>query len=297
MAFLQFPTASSLLQRLDSEYFLKKDLRLWMLRLDLLHPLVSGNKWLKLSGWLPSGFNKGIITPGGPWSNHVHAAAAYCHLAGMPFKAIINARVNMRTAMLDDVHAWGGEIIFANRTEFANHDKWQQMADGQDMLWIPTGGDGPSGVAGVKKYFDDLAGEQFDEIWCSAGTGTTVTGIACSGILAPSLVACIPGFTDPQLEQELTTLEKVTQRSIPVRKLPSDSFSKLSEEAVGSMNWWWQETGIPTDRIYTGKMIALFRQQLERQGSYHGKKVLLVHTGGLQGNRSLPDGVVKFRGE
>jgi 1-aminocyclopropane-1-carboxylate deaminase len=171
------------------------------------------------------------------------------------------------------------------------------MATAQDMLWMPTGGDGPAGVAGVKKYFDELAGEQFDEIWCAAGTGTTIAGIARSGIKAPSLVACIPGFTDPQLEQELTTLGKDTQRSIQVKKLPNDSFNKISAEAIDSMNWWWHETGIPTDRIYTGKMIALFRQQVQSLPSHHGKKVLLVHTGGLQGNRSLPGGLVKFMGE
>jgi len=297
MAFLQFPAPSSLLQPLKSEYFLKKELELWMLRLDLLHPLVSGNKWLKLSGWLQKSFDKGIITQGGPWSNHVHAAAAYCHLAGMPFKAIINARENMRTATLDDVHAWGGEIIFANRTAFANREKWQEMAATHGMLWIPTGGDGQAGVSGVKQYFDKLAAEQFDEIWCAVGTGTTVAGIACSGIQAPSLVACIPGFTDPQLEQELARLEKDTQRSIQIRKLPNDSFNKISGEVIDSMNWWWDETGIPTDRIYTAKMITLFRQHVQSLPSHHGRKLLLVHTGGLQGNRSLPAGIVKFMGE
>lgn len=297
MAFLPFPSPASLLQPLKSEYFLKKELEVWMLRLDLLHPLISGNKWLKLSGWLPKGFEAGIITQGGPWSNHVHASAAYCHLAGMPFKAIINAKENMRTAMLDDVQAWGGEIIFANRSEFANRNKWQQMSAALEMLWIPMGGDGQAGIAGVRKYFDELEGEHFDEIWCAAGTGTTLAGIAYSGIKAPSFVACIPGFTDLQLEQELTTLGKNTNRSIEVMKLPNDSFSKLSEEVINNMNWWWQETGIPTDRIYTGKMITLFLQQVQSLPSNHRKKILLVHTGGLQGNRSLPDGLVKFMGD
>jgi 1-aminocyclopropane-1-carboxylate deaminase len=198
--------------------------------------------------------------------------------------------------MLEDVQAWGGEIVYANRAAFADTESWERIAMGQQMLFIPMGGDGAPGIEGVKAYFDQLAGEYFDDVWCAAGTGTTIAGIARSSIKALKLVACIPGLKDPQLEQELMTLESTFNRKIILKSLPGDRFNQLSEEVIDGMNKWWQMTGIPTDRIYTGKMITLFLNHLQDTQHEPPKKVLLVHTGGLQGNRSLPPGVVKFVG-
>ncbi|RMH44263.1 MAG: 1-aminocyclopropane-1-carboxylate deaminase/D-cysteine desulfhydrase, partial [Gammaproteobacteria bacterium] len=48
---------------------------------DLIHPIVSGNKWRKLYGLthqLPEGAK--VFTMGGPWSNHAHAVAYVANL-------------------------------------------------------------------------------------------------------------------------------------------------------------------------------------------------------------------------
>ncbi|HXB92200.1 MAG TPA: hypothetical protein VNU72_07920, partial [Puia sp.] len=47
-----------------------------VLRLDLLHPVVSGNKWFKLHRHLDAAApGAPIITFGGAWSNHLVATA------------------------------------------------------------------------------------------------------------------------------------------------------------------------------------------------------------------------------
>ena len=52
----------------------KAEIELWIKRDDLIHPLISGNKWRKLSGVLRGDkhFNS-VHTFGGPYSNHLVA--------------------------------------------------------------------------------------------------------------------------------------------------------------------------------------------------------------------------------
>lgn len=61
------------------------------------------------------------------------------------------------------------------------------------------------------------------------------------------------------------------------------------------MNDFFHETGIPTDFVYTAK---LFRAALDllKKGTIHPlEKILVVHSGGLQGNRSLPKNSLVFQ--
>ncbi|MCZ8285481.1 MAG: 1-aminocyclopropane-1-carboxylate deaminase/D-cysteine desulfhydrase, partial [Bacteroidia bacterium] len=64
-----------------------------MLRLDLLDPEISGNKWFKLKYNLRKARElnkKTILTFGGAFSNHIAATAAACHRLG--FQSIVIIR-------------------------------------------------------------------------------------------------------------------------------------------------------------------------------------------------------------
>ena len=63
-----------------------------VLRLDLVHPLVSGNKWYKLKYNLADCLRSGVrtvISFGGAWSNHLHALAAICQVVGIACIGVI----------------------------------------------------------------------------------------------------------------------------------------------------------------------------------------------------------------
>src|SRR5687768_14000076 len=52
-----------------------------VLRLDKIHPEISGNKWFKLVPWIEQVYHQqkeGIVTFGGAYSNHLLAVAACC---------------------------------------------------------------------------------------------------------------------------------------------------------------------------------------------------------------------------
>ncbi len=57
----------------------EKGINVSVLRLDKIHPVISGNKWFKLQHYLKAAKNEGkkkIVTFGGAWSNHIIATAA-----------------------------------------------------------------------------------------------------------------------------------------------------------------------------------------------------------------------------
>src|SRR6266498_2589594 len=69
-----------------------KNVRVDVLRLDKIHPVISGNKWFKLKYHLDNfnaGNYKGIVTFGGAWSNHIVATACTCYLQNIKCIGII----------------------------------------------------------------------------------------------------------------------------------------------------------------------------------------------------------------
>jgi len=53
------------------------------------------------------------------------------------------------------------------------------------------------------------------------------------------------------------------------------------------MNDFFNTHHIPTDFVYTGKLVHAFYRMMEGGAFARDSKVLLIHSGGLQGNRSL----------
>src|SRR5258705_11431420 len=72
--------------------FIEKNVEVSVLRLDKIHPLISGNKWFKLRYYLEEAKQQKkntIITFGGAWSNHIAATAAACKICGLNSIGII----------------------------------------------------------------------------------------------------------------------------------------------------------------------------------------------------------------
>ena len=59
----------------------QKNIEASVLRLDLIDPVISGNKWFKLKEYVQQAINEDkttILTFGGAYSNHILATAAFC---------------------------------------------------------------------------------------------------------------------------------------------------------------------------------------------------------------------------
>jgi 1-aminocyclopropane-1-carboxylate deaminase/D-cysteine desulfhydrase-like pyridoxal-dependent ACC family enzyme len=294
------PSKNSLLQTLQHPAFEKHQLSVSVLRTDRIHPVISGNKWMKLQRWIRKAKSMGvagIISKGGPWSNHLHAAAYAGWLEGIPLKAIVKAKQGFTSDTIKDILQWNGRIIYTDHQQYNDEQYWENMAFVEDALYIPMGGEGPEGVGGVTDFFNRLSLDDYDYMICPIGTGTTLSGIAASMVNYQSLIGFDPGIHDKSYQALISDLEQ---------QFPSKRFNIISDSSLKKfgqypgflpekMNKWWHQWELPTDIIYTAKMISCF-EHLVTDGFFEtGSRILLIHTGGLQGNRSLPGGLLTFK--
>lgn len=286
----------------------------WVRRLDQISGPAPGNKTWKLhlhwekAAQTPS---RTLLTFGGPWSNHLHAAAAAGSAFGIRTIGIVRGErpvdTNLLTPTLRDCEAQGMELFFISRAEYneKNTEFFKAWLRGQfDNPWIvPEGGADAWGVSGCQSLIEpsDL-NNPWDAVLVAAGTGTTAAGLAIALRGSSPLVVghALRGFHPKQSIETLLNqtlydgawTSDLTREMIFWNDIHEGGFAKRSPELLDCMEHWEKETGIELDAVYTGKLVLEMQRQLQKtlldrpKFLRPGSRVLLIHTGGLQGNRS-----------
>ena len=145
---------------------------------------------------------------------------------------------------------------------------------------IPEGGTEPLGVKGCSEILNskDL---EFDIICSSLGSGGTVAGL----INASSNDQKILGFNaliNPSISEVISTFTTKSNWEIN-SDFVFGGFAKTSPILIKFINSFYQKYQIPLDPIYTGKMLFAIFELIKNNQWRWGKKILAIHTGGLQG--------------
>lgn len=93
---------------------------------DLIHPLVSGNKWRKLKGWIHEAESSGtklVFTFGGAFSNHMIASASSCRLANLKCVVAVRGEEAMENHYLDVTKQEGAITIGIERSIFKDRGR------------------------------------------------------------------------------------------------------------------------------------------------------------------------------
>ena len=290
---------SSLLKRIEHPLFNEYNLEVDVFLGYRLHPVISGNKYMKLHFWIEKAKKLGIkhiVTKGGAFSNHLHATAFACKELGWQFTAIIKANEHTQSPTLEDLKSWHSNCLYVNRTEYYNEDVWEEYAKNINALYIPMGGEGDEGILGVKKFFSEQLFSPYDYLMCCIGTGTTIKGITGSNLQFKNLIGVLPGIKNYDKDSLVHYIKK-TKPEILIEVIEDKtlkSFGKFPDFLIAAMNDWYLEWNIPTDVVYTAKMFWLLMQQISAGNIKSGSKLLLIHTGGLQGNRSVKNDSLIF---
>jgi len=271
-----------------------------MLRLDLLHPEISGNKWFKLKHNLQQAVAEGksrIVTFGGAWSNHIAATAAACRLAGLQSTGIIRgeaAVIPSRT--LQQAQQYGMELRFISREAYRLKESTNWAAQYPDALIIPEGGHNAAGAAGCKEILSLAPTQHFTHILCPVGTGTTLAGLVNSAQPQQQVlgIAVLKGAAYLQQEVEALLEKPVRTPWQLLHDFHGGGYAKTTPALIDVINTFYAQTGVPLDIIYTGKMVSALQQLLQQGYFAPGGRILMVHTGGLQGNSSLAPNVLCF---
>jgi 1-aminocyclopropane-1-carboxylate deaminase len=71
-------------------------------------------------------------------------------------------------------------------------------------------------------------------------------------------------------------------------------YAKHTPELISFMNDFYNKTCIPSDFVYTGKLFYGINRLAEQDFFPSNGQILVIHSGGLQGNLSLPEGSLTF---
>ena len=271
-----------------------KDVRLDVLRLDKIHPVISGNKWFKLKYHLDNfnaGNYKGILTFGGAWSNHIVATACVCHLQNINCVGIIRGESPERLSpTLEKAIEFGMRLIFISREEYKRKDSTDYAettgATFRDYYTIPEGGAGDAGEKGAGEILLYADGNNYTHIICAVGTGTMFNGIRRSMSKDQQLlgIVVLKGWRGSNEHNNAKLL----------LDYHFGGYAKYTTELISFMNDFYTITNIPTDFVYTGKLAFAILDLIKQNYFEEGSKVLMLHSGGLQGNSSLQKGSLIF---
>lgn len=279
-----------------------KDLpvRIDVLRLDLVDPIVSGNKWFKLKYYLDEAVVSGktLLTFGGAYSNHIVATAAAAKMAGLKSIGIIRGeRAPQLSPTLLQAQELGMRFFFQSRNDYREkilpdallHEK-------HDLYSIPEGGYGTLGVRGASDILGQAQTEKYTHIISAVGTGTTLAGLAIAATPDQQVIGISVLKNNFSLNAEVDQwLPEDKKNAVTIiHDYHFGGYAKRTVELLQFMNDFYRQTAIPADFVYTGKAFFATMDLARKQFFKPGSRILLLHTGGLQGNRSLPKGTLIF---
>lgn len=291
-------------QRIEHPLPESMGVELWIKRDDLIHPEISGNKYRKLQHNIAQAkllHLKTVLTFGGAYSNHIAATAAACNASGLNSIGIIRGEdADLNNHTLKKAAAYGMKIIPVSRSMYDRHDDklYHEELHEQfpETYIIPQGGANYFGVQGCVEILGECAIDP-DIICVAAGTGTTLAGLS----IASQEHQQIWGFPAIKggnyLAEDIRKLlywslmdeswvAEIMNRIHLQTEYHFGGFGKTSPELKHFVSGFFQQTGIPLDYLYTGKMMFGIWDLLQKQ-QIHNKKILIIHTGGLQGNESM----------
>ncbi len=289
---------------LKGALFTSKKVTVSIARLDKIHPVVSGNKLFKLHYFLNESISLGgkpILTFGGAYSNHLVATAYACRLAGIPCTGIVRGeKPSLLSHTLRDCERYGMKLLYLSRENY--HDKNLQALPGftsdkyDDYIIVPEGGYHPKGAAGAALIMEKLAGYDGTHICMAVGTATTLAGILHANNNNTQIIAV------PVLKNLLDINERLIylgctdllQQPVIFDGYHFGGYAKKTPGLLQFMNELYTEHSIPSDFVYTGKMLFAIMDKIKIGYFEAGSRIICLHTGGLQGNSSLPVGTLVF---
>jgi len=272
-----------------------------ILRLDLLHPVVSGNKWFKLQYYLQDALaneKNTIATFGGAYSNHIVATAFTAKEAGLKSIGFIRGEMVAQLSLtLLQATDYGMELRFIDRERYHNKEQIMQEWDRPDMYWIMEGGYGEPGAKGAADMLTIRDTSEYTHILCAVGTGTMMAGLIKSAKSNQEVIGISVLKNHFGLEKEVRSLlssEENQQAFSLMHDYHFGGYAKHPEELIEFMKDIWLTEKVPTDIVYTSKLLFAARDLIQKKYFPPGSKLLLIHSGGLQGNNSLQPGRLPF---
>ncbi|MDT0293677.1 1-aminocyclopropane-1-carboxylate deaminase/D-cysteine desulfhydrase [Mesonia ostreae] len=287
-----------IIQKNGVEVFLKRE--------DLLHPLVSGNKFRKLKYNLQEAKKQGkdtILTFGGAFSNHIVATSAAAKLSQLKSIGVIRGeelggenleKTLLQNHTLRNAKEMGMQLFFVDRETYRNKEK-QSFIEALknkfgDFYLVPEGGTNDLAIKGCEEILTE-ADKNFDVVCCPVGTGGTVSGIINSSYEQQHILG-FSALKGDFLKDEVAQLVKKKNWEIII-DYHFGGYAKVDRTLIDFINDFKTHYNVLLDPIYTGKMIYGIFDRIEKEEFTKNTRILAVHTGGLQGISGVNKKLIK----
>jgi 1-aminocyclopropane-1-carboxylate deaminase len=262
---------------------------LFALRDDLIHNIISGNKWRKLKfafDRIEKEHLKGVQTFGGAFSNHLLAVACSAKLHQLPSRIFVRGEelTFNSNEVLNACHSMGAQLHFLSREVYYRQKSTYGITE-DGFLSIPEGGACKEGLMGVLEMGKTLLG--YDVVAVAQGSGTTSLGLLLSTPASTALwvFPVLKGFNS-LLEMQLLadkcgfSLEFQAQKHrVQVKKdYTFGGYAKGEDSLLQEIKHLGYKVPFPLDYVYTGKAFVGFMKESEKETGQ--KKMLFIHTGG-----------------
>ena len=282
------------IKEISHPVFNLKDVRLFIKRIDKLHPFVSGNKFFKLKYNLLECERKGhhtLLTFGGAYSNHIAASAFIAKSKGLKSIGIIRGEEclplnhTLRFALKN-----GMKLHYVSRSNYkkkntANFLESLKIKFG-DFYLIPEGGTNEFAIQGSEEIIEPF--DYQDYICCPVGTGGTIAGIINISNSKQIVIGfpAIKGFE--QLQRDINSWTNSTNYKL-INDYVGGGYAKINNELVEFINKFNATHNISLDAIYNGKMFMGIMDLIGKDYFPKGSSILAIHTGGLQANQGMTE--------
>ena len=278
-----------IITKIESTFLSDKGISLFLKRDDLLHPLISGNKFRKLKYTLEKvGRYKGIVSFGGAYSNHIYSLAAAGALYGVQTIGIIRGdEITELNSTLTFAKEKGMDLQFVSRSEYRLRYDSDYLAElavkYKGWLIVPEGGTSKEGVLGCEEILPEISFD-YDIVCTPVGSGGTISGLINS---APDKVSVL-GF--PALKNSEYLIDMIKELTLPnkmnwsfVKDYNFGGYAKMKPELLTFIKQFKHDFDILLDPIYTGKMMYGIFDLIDKDFFDSETTIMAIHTGGLQG--------------
>lgn len=283
------------LQKITHPLFERHQLSVSIKRDDIIHPIISGNKWRKLKFNLQHAQAHkyiGVISFGGSFSNHIHALAFACHQQGLKSIGIIRGEKEYASNFtLSMAQQWGMALHFVNRKTYRLRENSEYLAQLQltypGYLIVPEGGSNTLALGGVGEVITELNQQcEFDTLVTPVGSGGTLAGLIKADNNQHNLLGIAVLKQDGYLTEQVNTLLGDSLHFNNWQIMPEfhrGGYAKFSKEDAEKILSFSRQTGFVFEPVYSGKMILALLELIDQQYFPKGHRLVLLHTGGLQG--------------
>jgi len=274
----------------------------WIQRDDLIHPVISGNKWRKLQGHLHRMETEGkriLVTFGGAYSNHLVAAAVAAELIGFRSIGILRGDEPLDNHYLRVARGAGMTLVGVSRALYRDKLEALSVVLGDQGLSegavyvVAEGGRGEAGFEGFQSLVDGWCarGIAFQHIFHASATATTALGlrIALDQRDLMAEIHAVMVLKNWAEQQGFAEEQGISKKLNFVSGYEFGGYAKGDAILFAFIDQVVARNDVPLDWVYTGKALFALNEWLEveaKKGTVLSDAtgvfpVVFLHTGGV----------------